>query len=153
MYLYHKIFQTPHSLLTQPPHTRPDGTEVDYSACYDAFPDRNVTECDLDDDTRCVFCKQGTDISKTFVLLDLKQSFSSVHYASINIKEIIETIKANSNLNWDETVVIITSDNGAAPGAGGNGYSFGSAEPFRGRKSLVICIFKYMTIYRFTCED
>jgi len=106
---------TPHDTLAIPPDVRPDGSIVDYSACYDAFPDRSIPTCDLDDDTRCVFCKQ-------------------VHYASINIKEIIDELKANENLDWDNTVVIITSDNGGNAGSS-NGYAYGSSLPFRGQKN------------------
>ena len=54
-----------------------------------------------------------------------------MHYASINIKEIMDEVKANPSLDWDETVVIITSDNGAIPG----GSAYGSAMPYRGQKS------------------
>ena len=68
----------------------------------------------------------------------------SVHYASINIEEIIDEIKANNNLDWDKTVVIITSDNGALPQTGTNGYSFGSAVPLRGRKSFMIFPFLFL---------
>ena len=58
----------------------------------------------------------------------------TVHYASQNIEEIIQAIKDNPDLKWEDTIVIITSDNGAAPTAA-NGYSFGSALPLRGAKS------------------
>ena len=57
-----------------------------------------------------------------------------VHYASINIQDIIDGLKANENLDWDKTVVVITSDNGAHTGIDG-GYAFGSALPLRGQKS------------------
>ena len=50
---------TPHANLVQPPSERRDGSIVDYSACYDAFPDRSEPECSLANDTRCIFCKQG----------------------------------------------------------------------------------------------
>ena len=50
---------TPHASIVQPPNIRPDGTEMDYSVCYDAFPNRTQANCSLLNDTRCVFCKQG----------------------------------------------------------------------------------------------
>ena len=50
---------TPHSSLVQPPNVRPDGSDMNYSVCYDAFPDRVQANCSLNNDTRCVFCKQG----------------------------------------------------------------------------------------------
>ena len=56
-----------------------------------------------------------------------------VHYASQNIKEIIEDIKNNPYLDWNNTIAIITSDNGAAPTAA-NGYASGSALPLRKKK-------------------
>ena len=113
-FIYYSMW-TPHSSIVQPPHVRPDGTDMDFSPCYDAFPDRTQPNCSLVNDTRCVFCKQ-------------------LHYASQNIKEIIDAIKTNNNLNWNETIVIITSDNGATP-TSGNGYAFGSTLPYRGVKS------------------
>ena len=50
---------TPHANLVQPPIYRPDGSRMNYTACFDAFPDRKDRLCSLDNDTRCVFCKQG----------------------------------------------------------------------------------------------
>ena len=50
---------TPHANLVQPPNIRPDGSTMNYSVCYDAFPDRVEENCSLANDTRCVFCKQG----------------------------------------------------------------------------------------------
>ena len=50
---------TPHSNLVDPPEYRPDGSESNYSVCYDAFPNRVQANCSLANDTRCVFCKQG----------------------------------------------------------------------------------------------
>ena len=80
---------TPHANLVQPPNIRPDGSEMDFSPCYDAFPNRTQDNCSLVNDTRCVFCKQ-------------------VHYAEQNIEEIIQAIKDNDNDLWSNTVVIIT---------------------------------------------
>ena len=148
---------TPHASIVQPPNIRPDGTSMNYSVCYDAFPDRVEANCSLYNDTRCVFCKQGISIfafnqnvkicilgvELLYTTRNLKYiSWSNfnyyiiytVHYASQNIKEIIYEIKNNSNINWDETVVIITSDNGAAPTAK-SGLAYGSALPYRGVKS------------------
>ena len=59
-----------------------------------------------------------------------------VHYASQSVVEIIDEIKNNKKLSWNETIVIITSDNGAAPAAFA-GYAFGSALPLRGTKGLL----------------
>ena len=53
---------TPHSSIVQPPNIRPDGSEMNYSVCYNAFPDRIEETCSLENDTRCVFCKQGTSV-------------------------------------------------------------------------------------------
>ena len=50
---------TPHSSLVQPPDIRPDLSPMNYSVCYDAFPNRTQENCSLSEDTRCVFCKQG----------------------------------------------------------------------------------------------
>ena len=58
----------------------------------------------------------------------------------MNIEEIIDEVKDNSRLNWNNTIVIITSDNGAAPTAL-TGYAFGSALPYRGTKSMYNTLF------------
>ena len=50
---------TPHSNIVQPPVYRPDGSKMNYTVCYDAFPNRTNETCSLLNDTRCVFCKQG----------------------------------------------------------------------------------------------
>ena len=50
---------TPHSNLVDPPNNRPDGSESNYTVCYQAFPNRVQPNCSLVNDTRCVFCKQG----------------------------------------------------------------------------------------------
>ena len=52
----------------------------------------------------------------------------TVHYASQNVEEIIEEIKKNPRINWDKTIIIITSDNGGSQ----NG---ASTMPLRGSKS------------------
>jgi len=112
-YIQYNMF-TPHSVLVEPPTARPNGSAVNYSVCSDDAVFSGA-ECTLEANPRCVFCKQ-------------------VHYASLNIEDIIDEIKANPNLDWDQTLVIITSDNGAAPTAAGDAYAFGSAMPVRGVK-------------------
>ena len=64
----------------------------------------------------------------------------TVLYAEQNIKEIVDEIKANDNIKWKNTIIVITSDNGAIPGTGRLGPLFGSPLPFRGRKSY-FCIY------------
>ena len=48
----------------------------------------------------------------------------------------MDEIKNNDKLNWNETIVIITSDNGAARTTSANGHAIGSALPYRGSKGL-----------------
>lgn len=60
-FIYYSLW-TPHSSIVQPPFIRPDGSAANFSACYQAFPDRTNATCDLYNDTRCVFCKQGINI-------------------------------------------------------------------------------------------
>ena len=62
-------------------------------------------------------------------------------YAEQNIKEIIDEIKANEKIVWTNTIIVITSDNGAIPGTGRMGSLYGSPLPFRGRKSYFCTYF------------
>ena len=56
-----------------------------------------------------------------------------------NTNRYIYEIKANDKIKWKDTIVIITSDNGAQQGSGRFGPAFGSPLPFRGRKSMKNC--------------
>ena len=81
-----------------------------------------------------IFCIRLEPIRQFFALF-----LQIVLYAVQGIKEIIDQIKANDKIKWRDTIIVITSDNGAAPGRGPMGPLFGSALPFRGRKSY-FCI-------------
>eukprot|EP01084_Bolivina_argentea_P301743 520640_1 len=100
---------TPHSSVVIPPRRRPNNDIMDQSDCNHYFDD-----CTLENGTRCIFCRQ-------------------VNYASKNIEEIIDELK-NIDGVYENTIVIITSDNGAAPTAL-NAYGFGQSLPYRGIKS------------------
>ena len=56
-------------------------------------------------------------------------------YGERKIQEIIDAIKANKKIKWKDTIIVITSDNGAAPGVSTRGPNYGSPLPFRGQKS------------------
>jgi len=103
-HIYYSLY-TPHRTNVDPPSVKPDGTAVAYGACEKVFG--GADSCAASD--RCLYCKQ-------------------IHYASVRIQEIIHALQENDKIDWDNTVIVITSDNGPAEG-------YGSAMPFRGKKT------------------
>ena len=93
-FIYYSL-QTSHGDRIHPPDIRPDGSTMDYTPCYNAYSNGSVLNCDLNNDALCVFCKQ-------------------LLYAEQSIAEIIEEIKSNDKIKWNETIIIITSSNGGA---------------------------------------
>jgi len=109
-FVYYSLY-TPHEPLQQPPLER-DGAAVDYSMCTDAFPSETGN---CGDDLRCLYCSQ-------------------IHYGSIGVQDIVASLRNNPNIDWSNTLIVITSDNGPSTPTSGEP---GSAMPLRGRKAGV----------------